>query len=284
MGNEDNESQFSAYPPNQLMIWDDAKKGKAGLIMMKNRISSFTLTQNMLAVFTSNILCLFEIHSLKYMMKITNLNLNDKLYSICQDTVAYTTIQKKSTVNIIICTYTVINIFIVKFIQHKLEYKLNKKIASLFQEIQAIQLSNSAELLFVGSLLGNKIHIYDIADDSLKFCVFTGNRIISLENIQFNTKLNYLLFVSDQIKLEIITLKNKDNSQVVCCCDEHDDNLMLGRPKRKPSLLEGIMSGFTEKPKPLNECDVISTLDIPNGMSNVLYAGFDLMRKKELVF
>lgn len=173
---------------------------------------------------------------------------------------------------------------IVNFVEHKLKHKQNKKIVTSFQEIQAIQLSKGGEMLFVSSLLGNKIHIYDITDSSLKCCVFTGNRIISQEEIQFDFDIKHLLYISDQIKLEIIRLKNKDNQKANCCCEDYDDNIMLGNPRRKPSIFEGIMSGFTDKTKSSNGCGLISTLDIPNGMNSVLFAGFDLKRKKELVY
>ena len=56
----------SSFPPNQLIIWDDFRRSKIGMIMLQPKILEIKLTKNAIFILVENKILMFELISLKY--------------------------------------------------------------------------------------------------------------------------------------------------------------------------------------------------------------------------
>lgn len=218
VGNEDN----ITYTQSQLVIWDDIRKTKIGMLFLKDSIINFYLTKNLLLILSGNKILIFENLSLKFITKFENLNMNEKLFSVSQnEIIAYNTIKKKN------CVY-VKQFFFDKF---KINGIRTNEIDTGFKDIQAISLSKKGTQLVVASVFGNKLHIYDIDGEcNLRLCLFTGNQIVSVDNLCFSPKKEkYICYISESRKIQIFPIKNNFENNFKCFCDQHNDEELLGK-------------------------------------------------------
>ena len=231
VGNETNNN----WKQNSLIIWDDTQNLKIGEIKLKDKIMDFNLTKNVLSIFASNKIYIFELISFKLVKVIDGLNINNKLFTYnTYDMIAYTTFKNKTEINIKTINYNK---------NHKLETFYNRNFKVNFDNIQAIQISHSGQYIFVSSILGNKIHIYYVQNGNLRNCIYLGNTISAIDNIDFNySKESKILFIKEMNKICLFSI-NENNLIPKCNCQKYNDNDLLNNTSKKNEG-SGLMSMF----------------------------------------
>ena len=199
VGNELNNN----WKENELILWDDSKNLKIAQIKLKDKIIDFNLTKNVISVFSSNKIYIFELITFNLVKIIDGLNINNKLFTYnIYDMIAYTTFKNKTEINIKTINYNK---------NHKLESIYNRNFKVNFENIQAIQISHSGQYIFVSSILGNKIHIYYVQNGNLKICIYLGNNISLIDNIDFSySKESKILFVKEMKKICLFSINDND--------------------------------------------------------------------------
>ena len=278
--------QNSSILHNQLVIWNDMKNQKDSIIFFKDTVNNFHLSKHILYVFTSSKLLLFELSSLSYIASITNILNNPKLYdiNITNDVLVHNTFQKR---NVIQSTR-----FYVNDNNFKLTTKAVNTIATGFKDIQSMKLSHSGAKLIVVSLLGNKLHVYDMELFQLQCCLYINEHIHTIDNICVDArKENYVMFIGDDAVLKVYSVKRSYNEKgKLCKCKEHDDEVLLGKKKEESMIKEGFLGGWLNKfqgvvGKKRNDVDAyVGNLEIKGGKEGIMFMEFDAFAKKELVF
>lgn len=234
VGNDENIS----YTRTQLVVWDDIKKSKKSMIFVKEPIITFTLTKNILYIMTGNSMMLFDNISFKYIHKIDNINMNEKLFSIAHiegnssipeeldkdyDVLAYNTFKNKNI------------IYLRKYYtkKHRIQYVKKTSIETKFRDIQSLYISRNGTQLVAINVFGNKIHIYDIDNENnLRLCLFIGNHIASIDNVVISSKKEkYMMFISEGKNIKVFAIKDNFESNFKCFCDMHNDDELIGMKK-----------------------------------------------------
>jgi hypothetical protein len=100
VGSEDNTS----FPPNQLIIWDDFRRSKIGMIMLQHKILDIKLTKNAIFIQVPFKILMFELISLKYVCSFYDVdsNINRISYGILTNPIvlAYSSQCNKSIIKI----------------------------------------------------------------------------------------------------------------------------------------------------------------------------------------
>lgn len=95
------------FPPSQIALWDDSKRKKIGLIMLKTNIVDLKLTKRNLFVFVKNKIVVFDFLTLKYVVTINDVTSNPKLMSVSTKInpmiLAFSDSKVKRKINIIRC-------------------------------------------------------------------------------------------------------------------------------------------------------------------------------------
>ena len=278
--------QNNSFLHNQLVIWNDMKNQKDSIIFFKDTVNNFHLSKHVLYVFTSSKLLLFELSSLSYVASVTNILNNPKLYDInvANDVLVHNTFQKRSVVQI--------TRFYVNDNNFKLTTKAVNTITTGFKDIQSVKLSHSGAKLIVVSLLGNKLHVYDMDSFELQCCLYVAEHINTIDNMCVDArKENYVMFIGEDGVLKVYSVKRSYNERgSVCKCKEHDDEVLLGKKKEESLIKEGFFGGWLNKfqgvvGKKRNEVDAsVGSLEIKGGKEGVMFVAFDAFAKKELVF
>ena len=229
VGNELNNN----WKENELILWDDSKNLKIAQIKLKDKIIDFNLTKNVISVFSSNKIYIFELITFNLVKIIDGLNINNKLFTYnIYDMIAYTTFKNKTEINIKTINYNK---------NHKLETFYNRNFKVNFDNIQALKISHSGQYIFVSSILGNKIHIYYVQNGNLKICIYLGNHISLIDNIDFSySKESKILFVKEMKKICLFSINDNDSINN-CICEKFLDNDLLKGNKAENT---GLMSMF----------------------------------------
>ena len=229
------------YVPSQLIIWNDVKKAKIGLLFLKDPIFDFEVTKNLIFVFSTSKIYIFELKTFRYITKIENINMNSKLFSISKnDILAFNTYKKKNVINVRFFKY---EDFAAKGVK-KMEIDCS------FKDIQLIKVSESGNNLIAVSFLGNKMHVYGLEKGILKLCLFFGDHIIAIDNLDFSPKKEkYIMFITQQKKIQVFSIKTDSKEKIQCNCAEHKDEILLGKvqkeEERRGSFLGGFFGGGT---------------------------------------
>ena len=209
------------YKRNKLIIYDcDENKIISSITLQENYyIIDFFITKNILFLFLSTKIIVFDFPTLNLIQSIININIGYKLFSYSNnDIIAYTIFNKQYY--IVIKNYNFNK-------ENKVISSENRILSIPFEKIQAIKLSNSSEYIIVFSDLGNKIHIYYCNNGILKNCYFIGEHIYSIENIEIypHKENSFIFFVNDKM-LFLYLIDYEDSS---CNCFNYKDDEILGR-------------------------------------------------------
>lgn len=142
VGTEDNLN----FPPNQIALWDDSKRKKIGLIMLKTNVIDLKLTKKNLFVFVNNKVILFDFMTLEYITSINDVTSDNKLISISTKInpiiLAYMDSKSRRKINIIRCNF--IKMLVFSNVENsRIIGKIHKFITSKFENSQYIKLSKT---------------------------------------------------------------------------------------------------------------------------------------------
>jgi hypothetical protein len=100
VGDDDNHS----FSSTQLVLWDDFKKAKLGMIILEEMIVSFKLTKYALFIIIPRKILLFELFSLKYVCTFDDVSIDLKKNALNFTTnpiiLAYPSVSNKSHIKI----------------------------------------------------------------------------------------------------------------------------------------------------------------------------------------
>lgn len=103
VGKEDNPS----FPDTQLVVWDDMRRMKIGMIILKEKIINFYLTKNAIFIMIKHKMLVFELVTLKYVCSFEDVDLPINKMSISLMTnpiiMAYGSWSNKSIIKINKC-------------------------------------------------------------------------------------------------------------------------------------------------------------------------------------
>ena len=211
----------------ELIIFDDYSQKIIGKFKSKEEnIINFYVSKNALFIALENNLVIIELISFKIIEIIEKVEINNKLVSFnVNNTISYL-IQNQPN-----------KIFINKYIFQKNKFfGLEKKyIKNSFDWVQNINLSQSGNFIAIVSILGNKIHIYEMGNCSLIKCILIGNKIFNIEKIAFifnKTKENYFSVNINNKNIKIYKINNEEKENNFCVCDKYlDDDVLNGKIK-----------------------------------------------------
>lgn len=146
-GNEEN----PAFPSTQLIVWDDSKKKKIGLIIMKEKIIDFRISKSLIYVILPKKILIFELSTLLYIGILEDFSYtNNQLSFSLEKTpnlIAYVSNSNKAIIKIHKCKLNLIIIF--KF----LDFYFNYPNSNANEEI----LTNNKEQLNLANSLDNSM-------------------------------------------------------------------------------------------------------------------------------
>ena len=236
LGKEDN---FS-FPRNQLVFWDESKRRKIGMLMLKENIDTFYLTRNVVIVVTNIKILLFELIGLKFVSKIDNVLCEESLISIMDKnpmTIGYISTDIK--------TLNIITMIKFKIDTKKGVVQSRNKIGVItqFEKIKHIQFpENNDEVIICVSQYENKLHVYSTFDNILLYCVFLGQMMMTISNIFIDSKIKFLIFELDNDEVHLYKLKGNE-AKFACGCKEHSDTEIRKRRKdSKNSFFGGLIT------------------------------------------
>lgn len=218
----------------ELIIFDDFTQKKISNFTSKEEnIIDFYVSKNAIFIGLQNKVVILELLSMKIINIIENIEINNKLLSYNNYNIIAYTLQKMNKKIFIEYYY---------FNEHIIDRIEKKFIKTSFDYAQLIKISPSGSFIAVVSLIGSKIHIYNIANNKLIECILIGTKIYNIEKLSFiNKKENYILININNKKISIYKLNkkyiiegiNKNNiKDAKCvCCKYNDDDIINGRIK-----------------------------------------------------
>ena len=265
------------YQNNEIIFFDDYFKKKIASLKLKNEyIMNFYTCKNLIIIITINKLFIIELISLKVIDIIEDIAYNDKILSFnsSNNSIAYTKAIDRKTLYI--------NIYRDEknFITGKKSIKINTN----FDFIQIFQFSPSGKYIVVSSIFGNKIHIYNTVDGTLKNCFFLGPKIQTFEKIFFSEKKpNYLLFIKNDKNLNVYKLgKYKDKEiNYKCICNLDNDQDLVNRISQFEEKNQGNgnkINRSLSKNKNIKEPHAFTDFD-----ERLLFGDFDRNKHKDIV-
>ena len=263
------------YKNNEIIIYDDYFQKKKGNFKLKNdSINNFFISKDIMFIITLKNIIIVELCCLKIIDIIEDIAYNDKIISI--NSFNYLAYSKQSDRKTIYINY-------LKSDKHRIISKYQKKIITNFDFIQIMNFSPLGDKIAAISIYGNKIHIYDSISGKLKYCIFLGPKIQSIEKPYFSEKKpNYLLFVRNDKYFSIYKLgKAKEKEQVPkCICNMDNDKDLLIRLNEIDKKNAGQSKPKTySKNKNIREPHTFSDYD-----ERLLFSDFDRNTHKDLVF
>ena len=263
------------YKNHEIIIYDDYFQNKKGNFKLKNEsINNFFISKDIMFIITLKNIIIVELCSLKIIDIIEDIAYNDKIISI--NSFNYLAYSKQSDRKTIYINYF-------KSDNHRIISKYQKKIITNFDFIQIMNFSPLGDKIAAISIYGNKIHIYDSISGKLKYCIFLGPKIQSIEKLYFSEKKpNYLLFVRNDKYFSIYKLgKAKEKEQVPkCICNMDNDKDLLIRLNEIDKKNAGQSKPKTySKNKNIREPHTFSDYD-----ERLLFSDFDRNTHKDLVF
>ena len=240
------------YKTNQIFFYSDYKNKIMSIINFQERVFTFFLTKYLIIICLWHKILIFELNTLKCIYQIINIDVHDDLITIYED------YNNEKNLNIIhlgfITTFfekenvVSINSFIIK--NNTITHLKKNGIITLFKNISKIYFDNNNKLIVV-SEYGNKIHIYNIDNNNLLYCIYMGNQILNISNFSFDKNEIFFLCVFDLDEINIFKLINNEKENFNCNCISHPDNEIINRRKNSNnSFLKGyfkrILSDCTE--------------------------------------
>jgi hypothetical protein len=217
----------SKISQKQLIIFDDYSQKIIGKFESKGEnIINFYVSKDAIFIALQNNLVILELLSMKVINIIEKVEINNKLVSFnINNCIAY--LLQNQTKNIYINKY--------KFNSNKIQNIEKKCINSPFEWVQSIEISQSGKFIGLISVLGNKIHIYQISDCCLIKCIFMGNKVYNIEKISFiynKTKENYLMINLNNDQIMIYRINYDNIYELNCLCHFYsDDDILAGKIK-----------------------------------------------------
>ena len=152
----------------ELIVFDDFTQTKISSFKSKEEnIIDFYVSKNAILIALENKIVVLEILSMKVINIVEYIEINNKLVSYnVNDIIAYT--KQKMSGKIFVDLYN--------FKDHIIN-KIEKKIInSSFEFSQLIKISPSGNTIAVVSMLGNKVHIYNVGNNELVECILIGTQ------------------------------------------------------------------------------------------------------------
>jgi len=139
VGSDDN----LAFPTYNLVIWDDYKKIKIGMIILKEKILNFKLTKNAIFVYIHKKILLFDLLNLDYIYSFDDVEDGVRKFCLSSSTnptvMAYTGDKNKSVIKIYKCKIILIKVLSGE--KGHFDSKFQMMIITTFSEIQFIEIS-----------------------------------------------------------------------------------------------------------------------------------------------
>lgn len=216
------EERNAAYPPNNFYIYDDSTREIMGKIALKESINNSFVSKNIIFLFVKDNLFLFEIKTLKFITKISNLyySKNSLTFSKTDENLFSFVIKDESSI---------IKIMKYEFTNDSLSL-YSSEIKTNFKFVQALSISPDQNFIIVTAFLGNKIHIYSIAHSQLIYCLYTGSLPIKMQCISLDV-LNSFLLILQKDNNKLLLYKITEFS--TCVCENYNDQETI---KRKESI------------------------------------------------
>ena len=100
--------------------------------------------------------------------------------------------------------------------------------------MQVLTLSSCGKFLCIVSIFGNKIHIYNTQNETLKFCIYLGPTIQVIEKVLFSEKKSkYFFILKNENKFNIYKLPIDDSNIKGCVCNKYDDSNISTEKKKE---------------------------------------------------
>ena len=216
------------YKTNQIFFYNDFNNKIMSIINFQERVFTFFLTKYLIIICLWHKILIFELNTLKCIYQIINIDVHDDLITIYED------YNNEKNLNIIhlgfITTFfekenvVSINSFIIK--NNTITHLKKNGIITLFKNISKIYFDNNNKLIVV-SEYGNKIHIYNIDNNNLLYCIYMGNQILNISNFSFDKNEIFFLCVFDLDEINIFKLIKNEKENFNCNCIFHPDNEII---------------------------------------------------------
>lgn len=274
VGSESNNS----FPPFQLIVWNDDRKAKLGLLIFKEQIIDFYLGKRLLFISISNKVLIFDFPSLAYIKTVHDIASNKhQIISIKQhphkEYQDYVLMAKVGSKN-----FNIINVFQYKSMSNSQKHSETKQDITIhaFDFIKLLLIDPVSNMMTVCSNYGNKIHLYknNSAQNQFTFftCIYLGNNIFEISNFCFDIKNKYIAFVIDS--QEIILYKLNKLKQI-CNCKNHNDSITVKKKTNKSGFMDiinKVISGITSSygKFDLGHKDNIVLLSFDNAIKDII--------------
>ena len=233
------------YKTNQIFFYNDFNNKIMSIINFQERVFTFFLTKYLIIICLWHKILIFELNTLKCIYQIINIDVHDDLITIYED------YNNEKNLNIIhlgfITTFfekenvVSINSFIIK--NNTITHLKKNGIITLFKNISKIYFDNNNKLIVV-SEFGNKIHIYNIDNNNLLYCIYMGNQILNISNFSFDKNEIFFLCVFDLDEINIFKLIKNEKENFNCNCIFHPDNEII---KRRNSSNKSFLKGYFKR-------------------------------------
>jgi len=233
------------YKTNQIFFYNDFNNKIMSIINFQERVFTFFLTKYLIIICLWHKILIFELNTLKCIYQIINIDVHDDLITIYED------YNNEKNLNIIhlgfITTFfekenvVSINSFIIK--NNTITHLKKNGIITLFKNISKIYFDNNNKLIVV-SEYGNKIHIYNIDNNNLLYCIYMGNQILNISNFSFDKNEIFFLCVFDLDEINIFKLIKNEKENFNCNCIFHPDNEII---KRRNSSNKSFLKGYFKR-------------------------------------
>ena len=233
------------YKTNQIFFYNDFNNKIMSIINFQERVFTFFLTKYLIIICLWHKILIFELNTLKCIYQIINIDVHDDLITLYED------YNNEKNLNIIhlgfITTFfekenvVSINSFIIK--NNTITHLKKNGIITLFKNISKIYFDNNNKLIVV-SEYGNKIHIYNIDNNNLLYCIYMGNQILNISNFSFDKNEIFFLCVFDLDEINIFKLIKNEKENFNCNCIFHPDNEII---KRRNSSNKSFLKGYFKR-------------------------------------
>ena len=205
---------------NCVLFWNDREERKICAFTLHQPIKTFFLTKEMFIVIPKDQdkCLLFQMVDLKYITSIKNIN---------SESICFNDKKKNEILLAFIENKLESYVSIVKYISESRSKKIvgrkERKIKTNFHAIQGIKIIG--EFLICANIKGNKVHIYEIENYTLKYCVFLGNFYYTLSNFDFDSKFKFFMLTTDNKYIKIFRLKDIQcrDDHSICTCSKYKD-------------------------------------------------------------
>ena len=236
IGNKDNKN----YKSNEIYLCYHKTKEINKILELKENVIDLYLSKEIIFIFISNKVLLFDFYTFEYIHSIENIASNLKQICSCDfDKNNYTYFFKVSSEKM-----NIINSYI--YYRDKTTNKMFNLIKEIkvnnFSSINSIYLSTKRDnkFLIVINQFSNKIHIL-ISDKNfefkLKYCLYLGNQLFNISGVLIDKRERYLIILVNKYIFQIYkfsalekrinkikNIENQENFEELCFCQKYNDN------------------------------------------------------------